>query len=53
MSWLDLSQRRIAAGAAPEFVAQSMNWYGAVAFVLLCLFVYWDCRRARPPRTLT
>ncbi len=48
VSWLDWGQRRIAAGVAPEVVAQTANWLGAVAFLILCLIVYWDCRRARP-----
>ncbi len=51
MPWLDFGPRRIAAGVSPELVAQTTNWLGAAAFVLLCLFVYWDCRRAKPERT--
>jgi putative OPT family oligopeptide transporter len=45
---IDFAQRRVAAGADPAALAQSTNWLGLVAFVVLCLFVYWDCRRARP-----
>jgi putative OPT family oligopeptide transporter len=48
MRWLDFGQRRIAGGANPAAVAQSTNWIGLIAFAVLCLFVYWDCRRARP-----
>lgn len=45
---INLSQRAIAGGADPAAHAQLTNWLGLVAFLLLCLFVYWDCRRAKP-----
>ncbi len=49
---IDLTQRRVAAGADPASLAQMNNWLGLVAFVILCLIVYWDCRRARPEPAL-
>jgi putative OPT family oligopeptide transporter len=48
---LDMSARRIAGGASPEALAQMNNWVGVLAFLALCLFVYVDCRRARPEKS--
>jgi putative OPT family oligopeptide transporter len=48
MNWLDVCAHRIAAGTPAAELARSSNWWGLVAFVLLCLFAYWDCRRAKP-----
>ncbi|MEW6250664.1 MAG: OPT/YSL family transporter [Planctomycetota bacterium] len=48
MPFLDVSGRMIDAGADPESLARTQNWVGAVLFLLLCLFVYLDCRRAKP-----
>jgi uncharacterized oligopeptide transporter (OPT) family protein len=48
MTWLDISYRRVAAGADPEAVARTNNWLGLVFLLALALFAYWDCRRAKP-----
>ena len=48
MTWLDLSYRRVAAGADPEAVARTNNWLGLMFLLALALFAYWDCRRAKP-----
>jgi len=42
-----LQQRCLTAGGDPVRLSQMCNWLGLVAFVLLCLFVFWDCRRAK------
>ena len=47
---LDMSARRIAGGANPADLAQMNCWVGLLAFVALCLFAYWDCRRAKPEK---
>lgn len=51
MNWLDFTQSRVDAGTSPDAVARAHNWLGLAAFVVLCLFVCWDCRRARPDRS--
>jgi len=48
MPFLDLSGRMIDAGVSPESLARVENWVGLILFILLCVFVYLDCRRARP-----
>lgn len=48
MPFLDCSGRMIDGGADPKSLARTQNWLGLVMFVLLCVFVYWDCRRAKP-----
>jgi putative OPT family oligopeptide transporter len=45
---IDVTQRFIAAGADPARVMRTNNWVGLAAFVALCLFVFWNCRRAKP-----
>jgi uncharacterized oligopeptide transporter (OPT) family protein len=50
-NWLasiDLTQRFIASGADPAHVMRVNNWAGLAAFAVLCLFVLWNCRRAKP-----
>ena len=45
---IDINNRFIAAGADPAQVMRTHNWIGLAAFLALCLFVYWNCRRAKP-----
>jgi putative OPT family oligopeptide transporter len=47
MPFLDMSGRLVDAGTDPEWLARFNNLLGFVLFVLLCVFVYWDCRRAK------
>jgi len=47
MPFLDMSRRMVDAGADPASLARTQNWLGGILFVLLCIFVYFDCRRAR------
>lgn len=47
MPFLDLSGRMIDGGANPESLARTQNWLGAILFLGLCVFVYFDCRRAK------
>ncbi len=48
MPSLDLGRRMLDAGVNPEHLARTQNWLGLVLFLLLCVFVYFDCRRAKP-----
>jgi hypothetical protein len=48
MPFLDCSGRMIDGGTDPKQLARTQNWIGLVMFLLLCAFVYWDCRRAKP-----
>ncbi len=36
------------AGWSTDAVSRFTNWLGLVLFLILCLFVYLDCRRAKP-----
>jgi F0F1-type ATP synthase membrane subunit c/vacuolar-type H+-ATPase subunit K len=45
---IDINKRFIEAGADPAQVMRTHNWIGLAAFLALCLFVYWNCRRAKP-----
>jgi putative OPT family oligopeptide transporter len=47
MPALDVSRHLTDAGVNPETLARFSNVFGLVMFLLLCAFVYWDCRRAR------
>ena len=47
MPFLDMSRRMLDAGVNPEQLTRTQNWLGAILFVLLCVFVYFDCRRAK------
>ncbi|MFH1730876.1 MAG: OPT/YSL family transporter, partial [Planctomycetota bacterium] len=48
MPFLDCSGRMIDGGVEPEALARIENWLGLVLFLGLCVFVYFDCRRAKP-----
>ena len=48
MHWLDISGRLIDGGTNPESLARFTNWFGLIMFIALCVFVYWDCLRAKP-----
>lgn len=48
MPFLDISGRMVDGGTNPESLARVENWLGLVLFLLLCLFVFWDCLRAKP-----
>jgi hypothetical protein len=48
MPFLDMSGRMLDAGVNAEQLTRTQNWLGAILFVLLCVFVYFDCRRAKP-----
>ena len=47
---IDVPSAAIRAGSDPAAVGRTCNWLGLVAFLLLCAFIYWDSRRAKPPR---
>ncbi len=40
-------------GAAAVELGRMFNWFGAVAFLLLCAFIFWDSRRAKPEKVKT
>jgi len=46
--FLDCSGRMIDAGVDPQGLARTENWVGLLLFLALCVFVYFDCRRAKP-----
>lgn len=48
MPFLDMSGRMIDGGVDAESLARFENWLGLILFLLLCVFVYFDCRRAKP-----
>ena len=48
MPFLDCSGRMIDAGVNPQSLARVENWLGLLLFLGLCVFVYLDCRRAKP-----
>ena len=45
---LDIQSAMIRGGSNPEDLGRLFNWFGVVAFMLLCVFIYWDSRRAKP-----
>jgi len=47
MKFLDVSGRMVDSGVDPQYLARTQNWLGAVLFLALCAFVYFDCRRAK------
>jgi hypothetical protein len=44
---VDLVSGLIARGSDPEALGRIFNWFGLVAFLLLCVFIFWDSRRAK------
>lgn len=49
MPFLDVSGRMMDSGkVSPESLARAENWLGLLLFLGLCLFLYWDCSRAKP-----
>ena len=46
--FLDCSGRMIDAGVDPHGLARAENFIGLILFLALCVFVYFDCRRAKP-----
>jgi len=46
---LEVPERLVAGGADAEAVGRSLNWYGLLAFVALCLVLYGWARRAKKP----
>jgi putative OPT family oligopeptide transporter len=48
MPFLDMASRLISGGTDPEALARFGNWFGLVAFLLLCAWAYWDSCRAKP-----
>ncbi|MCK4342292.1 MAG: OPT/YSL family transporter, partial [Phycisphaerae bacterium] len=47
MPFFDMSGRMIDGGMDPVALARTQNWIGALLFLALCVFVYFDCRRAK------
>ena len=51
---IDIRGIMIRAGEDASGTAQSLgrtfNWLGAVAFLALCAFIFWDSRRAKPEK---
>ena len=48
MPFLDISGRMLDAGVNPEHLVRTQNWVGLLLFLGLCIFVYFDCRQAKP-----
>ncbi len=44
---IDVSRHLIDAGFDAARLARVENWLGLLFFLGLCVFVYWDCRRAK------
>lgn len=44
---LDMTEKMLS-GRTPEQWAQMSNWLGLIAFVVLAILMYIDCRRAKP-----
>jgi putative OPT family oligopeptide transporter len=47
MPFLDCARRMIDRGVDPQGLARTENLLGGILFVVLCIFVYFDCRRAK------
>ena len=47
MPFIDMSGHMIDWGANPDVLARTGNLIGLVLFLALCVFVYFDCRRAK------
>lgn len=48
MPFLDISGRLVDGSSDPASLARNQNWLGLILFLALCVFVYFDCRRAKP-----
>ncbi|MBN2563749.1 MAG: OPT/YSL family transporter [Phycisphaerae bacterium] len=48
MTFLDISGHLLDGGTDPAALARVENWLGLILFLALCVFVYFDCRRAKP-----
>jgi len=48
MPFMDVSGRMVETGTDPVSWARTQNWLGLILFLALCIFVYFDCRRAKP-----
>lgn len=48
MPFIDLGGRMLDSGVNPQALVRTENWLGLAFFLLLCIFVYFDCRRAKP-----
>jgi len=46
LDFIDIQSRLINSGSDPAGVGRMFNWFGLVAFLLLCAFIFWDSRRA-------
>ncbi|MCP4591419.1 MAG: OPT family oligopeptide transporter [bacterium] len=44
---VDIQSRMINGGSDPESLGQMFNWFGMIAFLGLCGFIFWDSRRAK------
>ncbi len=44
---IDVPGMLIRGGSDPAVVGGTLNWLGAIAFLLLCVFIFWDSRRAK------
>ncbi|UCC29020.1 MAG: OPT/YSL family transporter, partial [Phycisphaerales bacterium] len=53
MPFLDMSGTMIDADVNPESLARVENWLGLILFLGLCVFVFWDCCRAKPEESLS
>ena len=47
MPAIDVSKRMLDGGVDPAGLARTQNWLGLLLFLGLCVFVYFDCRRAK------
>jgi len=48
MPFLEIPSRLIDANRDPAGLVRFGNWFGLIAFLLLCIWAYWDSCRARP-----
>ncbi|RIK69191.1 MAG: oligopeptide transporter, OPT family [Planctomycetota bacterium] len=48
MPFLDVARRLLESGMNADALVRMSNWLGLLAFAVLCGFVYFGCRRARP-----
>jgi OPT family oligopeptide transporter len=45
---LDIQGAMIRSGSDPVDIGRLFNWFGLIAFLALCAFIFWDSRRAKP-----